>query len=808
MDSKTLQTLEYPKILERLAGYTAFAISGDKARALRPTTDLAEARRLLSETGEAVYLLDTQDNLTIGGARDVREAVERAERGGVLEPTDLLDVKSTLIAARALKRSFERTESQTPNLAAIAAQLPPPLGLIDAITRAISDRGEILDSASDKLGGIRRDLRIAHDRLLTKMQRMVSDSQISPYLQEALVTQRDGRYVLPLRAEFKGKVKAIVHDQSSSGATLFIEPLSVVDLNNEYRELQLAERDEERRVLAALSDQVGANADEISATVELVAELDLAFARGKYAVDLHASEPLLHAVQPKEETRHPGSVIRLYQARHPLLPPDTVVPIDLDLDADTYALVITGPNTGGKTVTLKTVGLFALMAQSGMHIPAQSGSEIEPLRRHLRRHRRRAVHRAVALDLLRARHQHRPHPGARRPPLPGHAGRAGRRHRPAGRRRAGPGDPHPPAGARHHHPGRHALPGAEELRPRHAGGGQRQRGIRPGDPAADLPPDHRPARALQRPVHRPAAGASARRSSTSPARASTPRTCRAEDLLDEIHRQRDLSREARAAAEDARHNAEKLRAELAERLDQIEDERREVLEDARREAQEQVAALQDEIRAVRQALSRARQPLEVLSAAEESAEELEEAVAEPVARRAPEMPQDEQQPEKTLRRPVRLGDKVRLRGLDTQGVVTSLGEEEAEVQVGQLRVRTRIAELSPIAGGSWRKQEPAGVKRGAAPAASHLAAEVQSPGMELDLRGQRADEALDSLDRYLDSAYLTGMPFVRIIHGKGTGKLRQVVREALGSHPQVKSYESGQPAEGGDGVTVVKLKPV
>ncbi len=807
MDSKTLQTLEYPKILERLAGYTAFAISGDKARALRPTTDLAEARRLLSETGEAVYLLDAQDNLTIGGARDVREAVERAERGGVLEPTDLLDVKSTLIAARALKRSFERTESQTPNLAAIAAQLPPPLGLIDAITRAISDRGEILDSASDKLGGIRRDLRIAHDRLLTKMQRMVSDSQISPYLQEALVTQRDGRYVLPLRAEFKGKVKAIVHDQSSSGATLFIEPLSVVDLNNEYRELQLAERDEERRVLAALSDQVGANADEISATVELVAELDLAFARGKYAVDLHASEPQLHAVQPKEETRHPGSVIRLYQARHPLLPPDTVVPIDLDLDADTYALVITGPNTGGKTVTLKTVGLFALMAQSGMHIPAQSGSEISLFEgiyadigdeqsieqslstfsghvtnivHILARADRRSL---VILDEL----------GAGTDPQEGaalaqailtHLLERGittlvATHYPELKSYA------------------HAMPGVVNA-----------------SAEFDL-------ETLQ-PTYHLTIGLPGRSNALSIAQrlglgeeiidlarqGIDPEDLRAEDLLDEIHRQRDLSREARAAAEDARHNAEKLRAELAERLDQIEDERREVLEDARREAQEQVAALQNEIRAVRQALSRARQPLEVLSAAEESTEELEEAVAVPVARRAPEMPQDEQQPEKTLRRPVRLGDKVRLRGLDTQGVVTSLGEEEAEVQVGQLRVRTRIAELAPIAGGSSEEAGTNRRKKRAAPAASHLAAKVQSPGMELDLRGQRADEALDSLDRYLDSAYLTGMPFVRIIHGKGTGKLRQVVREALGSHPQVKSYESGQPAEGGDGVTVVKLKPV
>jgi len=381
MEEKTLQTLEYPKILERIAAYASFSPTAEKAAALRPTADLSEAQRRQAETHEAVQLLITHPDLTIGGARDVREQVDLASHAGVLTPVDLLDVKSTLIAGRTLARTIERLNEPYPRLAELAAQMPLPVGLIDAISRAISDLGELLDSASPKLAIIRRDLRVVHERLLTKMQRMVSDSNITQYLQENLVTQRDGRYVLPLRADFKGRLRGIVHDQSASGATLFVEPLSVVEMNNQYRELQLAERDEERRILLALSGEVGAFSHEIVALIDIIAELDLVLAKAKYAEEIEALEPTLLQFPKKGHAiaggnLHPGSVIRLYGARHPLLDPETVVPVDVDLDPDTFALVITGPNTGGKTVTLKTVGLLSLMAQSGLHIPVGSGSEI------------------------------------------------------------------------------------------------------------------------------------------------------------------------------------------------------------------------------------------------------------------------------------------------------------------------------------------------------------------------------------------------------------------------------------------------
>lgn len=817
MDEKTLTILEYPKILEILATYTAFPASTERARGLRPASEIGEARLRQAETSEAVRLLATHSDLTIGGARDVRVQVDLALHGGVLTPSELLDVKSTLIAARNLSRTFERLTAQFPCLSDIAARLPAISGLVDAITRAISERGEVLDSASVKLATIRRDLRIVHDRLLTKMQRLVSDPKLIPLLQEALVTQRDGRYVLPLRAEFKGRLRAIVHDQSASGATLFVEPLGVVDLNNQYRELELAERDEERRVLAEISAQVADYGDEILQIVEVIAELDLIFARAKYAFDLRAVEPELHPFQAHgkkdgSQLVHPGSWIRLYQARHPLLDPRSVVPIDVELDEQTFALVITGPNTGGKTVTLKTIGLLALMAQSGLHIPAQSGSELsvfesifadigdeQSIQQSLSTfsgHITNIIHileqadsrSLVVLDEL----------GAGTDPQEGAAlARALLSHLLERRITTLVTTHHPELKAY-----AHATPGVAN-----ASVEFNLETLRPTYHLTIGLPGRSNALAIAQRLGMPEPIIRAARAELSPT------DLRAEDLLDEIHQQRDLARQSRVEADRARHEAESLRNTLAERLERLEDERRDLLEKARQEAEDQVQALQAEVESVRRSLVRARQPLEAIEAAEEQAEALAEAVEVPVERRiteiAPAVGSEGGLP--PLNRPIRLGDKVRLRSLNSEGVVTALGAEEAEVQVGVLRVRARLAELSPArptASGDTEtaaKSSAARRKRLVEPAASPTISLPESPGMELDLRGQRAEEALEALDRHLDAAFLAGLPFVRIIHGKGTGRLRQAVREALAHNEHVKSFEPGGDKEGGEGVTIAKL---
>jgi DNA mismatch repair protein MutS2 len=805
MDEKTLDILEYPKILEHLAGYCAFPVSVEKAGRLLPTSDMDEILRRQAETSEALHLLSVQTNLTIGGARDIREAVELASRSGVLTTSELLDIKFTMIAARNLERTFERLGEQYPHLCDIAAQLPPPSGLINAISTAISDRGDILDSASTELGNIRRQLRVIHDRLMSKLERIVGDPKNGPMLQEAIITQRDGRYVLPLRAEFKGRIKSIIHDQSASGATLFIEPLSVVEPNNQYRELQLAERDEEQRILAELSQMVGSNAEILYLMLDTVAELDLAFARGKYAEHLSGSEPVLQSIRTKDNRRHPGSIIRLHEARHPLLDPQTVVPIDVELDPQTYALVITGPNTGGKTVTLKTVGLLALMAQSGLHIPAQSGSEISVFRDiyadigdeqsieqslstfsgHINNIIRilevADQHSLVILDEL----------GAGTDPQEGAALARALLTTLLDKGITTLVTTHHPELKAFAHTTAGVLNASAEFN------------LETLQPTYHLTiglPGRSNALAIAQRLGMPSDIIKRARSELN------PEDLEAEGLLDEIHRQRDLARQARTAAEVSRQEGDVLVSELAARLESIEDERRAVLEIARAEAEKELEELRDEMRQVRRALAQARQPLEILKSAEEQVEILEEIVEEPVTRQKPEVDG------KPIHRPVRLGDKVRLRSLDTQGVVTTLGEEEAEVQVGMLRIRARLTDLQPLTGDLQLSTEDRPKVRtgevrhlygsGEGPSAGF----TPSPGLEIDLRGKRADEAIDALDSYLDSAYLAGLPFVRIIHGKGTGKLRLVVREALQDHPQVKSFEAGGDKEGGEGVTVAKLR--
>src|SRR5512134_2255618 len=300
MDSKTLSVLEYPKILERLKAFCDFSASMELARALEPTDsyDLALAR--LAETSEARRVFSVQD-IGIGGAHDIRGAVDLAARGGVLDPQQLLDIKSTLISCRELKRSLERKTGEYPRLAQLAAGLPESHGIVDAITRVVSDRGEVLDSASPKLGTLRREIKIAHDRLMSRLQKYLTES--GSKLQEPIITQRDGRYVIPLRAEFKGQIKAVVHDQSSSGATLFVEPLPVVELNNKVRELELQARDEERRILYELSAQIGEHREELIYGVENLALLDLIFAKAKYAEELRASEPVLHQLSANSHQR-------------------------------------------------------------------------------------------------------------------------------------------------------------------------------------------------------------------------------------------------------------------------------------------------------------------------------------------------------------------------------------------------------------------------------------------------------------------------------------------------------------------------
>ncbi len=796
MDVKSLETLELPLILDRLVSHAAFSASKELARVLKPSNDLHEARRRQAETTEARKLLSVKTDLTIGGAHDVRPQAMAAVRGAVLEPNQLLDLKSTLIAARTLRRQFDKTGDTFPVLATLALDLVPLPGLIDSITKVLDDRGEILDSASDKLAAIRRDLRVVHDRLLGKLQRLLGDPKIAPMLQEPIITQRDGRFVIPLRADFKGKIKSVIHDQSASGATLFIEPLTVVDLNNQLREFQLAERDEIRRILTELSRQVGEQSEAVCQIVEGLGNLDLAFAKGRYAETLKATEPILKAFEPRDDSLHPGSTLRLLAARHPLLDPETVVPIDLVLDPDIYSLVITGPNTGGKTVTLKTAGLLVLMSQCGMHIPALSGSElsvfeavyadigdeqsIEQSLSTFSSHISKIIHileqagpkSLVVLDEL----------GAGTDPQEGAALARAILSALLERRVT--------TLVATHYPELKTFAHAKQ-------------GIRNASVEFDLQ--------SLRPTYHLIIGLPGRSNALAIARRLgldgeiverarkmvSPEELQVEDLLDEIHRQRDVARRERVEAEEARERTLTMEADLARRLEAIDDERLELLQQARSEAGAEVETVQEELGKLRRQLAAAAQPLEALEAIEIELRELEQEVAEPVAHPMVEADLSDRQ--------FRLGDRVRLNTIDADGVITSLSQSQVEVQVGRLRVRARLEELTRYEGAineDRRGLEPISDRGSRSSSGSGI---TQAPPLEQDLRGMIVDEALEKLDLRLDAAFLAGLPFVRVIHGKGTGRLREAIRQAMKDNPYVASFEPGKSGEGGDGVTVIHL---
>jgi DNA mismatch repair protein MutS2 len=803
MDSKTLHILEYPKILEQLARFCDFTASAELARALEPTSNYEEAKRLLAETSEARRLLSVND-LTIGGSHDIRPAADLAKRGGILDAQQLLDIKSTLIACRELKKSLERKTGEYPLLAALAAGLPESHGIVDAVTRVLSERGEVLDSASPKLAELRRGIKAAHGRLMSRLQRYLTES--AGKLQEPIITQRDGRYVIPLRAEFKGQIKAVIHDQSASGATLFVEPLPVVELNNELRELELKERDEERRILAELSASIGEYRDELTYGIENLAALDLAFAKAKYAEEIKASEPILHKMKEnkeKEGVKRPSPfVFRLTQARHPLLAPQTVVPIDVDPQPGTRAIVITGPNTGGKTVSLKTVGLLALMAQSGLHIPAQSGSELPCFHNiyadigdeqsieqslstfsghitNIIRILKKIDHRSLVIfDELGAGTDPQEGAAIARAIL-SHLLEVGCTTLVA---------THYPELKTFAHSTEGVVNASLEFD---------IKTLRPTYHLTIGLPGRSNALLIAQKLGLPQPIIDAAKAEINPA------DLRADKLLDDIRKERNRTAREREKLEKARAKLEEQTRELEKRLEKIEDERREALAKARAEGELEVAVLKQNIESLKQQLKKARQPLQAIKAVEEKLEALEEKIEAPIERR------------QTIERKalsivggqssLRLGEKVYLETLKAEGVVTALGESEAEVQIGSLRVRARLMDLARKSGEAVISDESPAISAQSAEGRARASVTAKSPGLELNLRGKLVEDGLDELDRYLEKAYSAGLLFVRIIHGKGTGRMREAVREALKSSPYVASFEEPKDSEGGAGVTVAKI---
>jgi DNA mismatch repair protein MutS2 len=807
MHTPSLTALEYPKILALLAQRTSFSAGRSLAQNLSPTTDPEEIRQRLAATSEAVRLLEARSPISVGGVRDIRPLVERAEHDGILDGSQLLEVLDSLYAAGQLRRALQRLDESFPRLRALIRDLYPLPSLQQAIQRCIDSQGQVLDSASPRLGAIRAEIRVLQNRLNERMQSLLKRYRTA--LQEALITQRQGRYVLPIKASHKRSVKGLVHDHSGSGATLYIEPLEVVNLGNELRELELEEEEEVRRILIELSDQVAASAEPIRQTVETMAQADLILAKARFSLDLKAVEPalvvrregqlyLLAPTYSKEtETTTASTVLppqqppfRLFQARHPLLDPATVVPIDIYVGGDFRVLVITGPNTGGKTVTLKTAGLLTLMAQAGLHIPAASGSRIAVMRQvfadigdeqsieqslsTFSSHMTRIIEvlgkadldSLVLLDEL----------GAGTDPTEGSA------------------------------LARSLIEQLLELEcltlaTTHHSELKAYAYTTPGVENACVEFDVEtlsPTYVLTIGLPgRSNALAIAGRLGLDPTIIERARDwlseeeIQAEHLLEQIQRDREETHQALEKAQSSQQHAHDLERRLEREIRELKRERHQILAEARKEATEALSEVRDRVELLQRDLTTVRVTREWMAQAQRRVEEAEEAL--PSVPPAPEEPGVE-----ILGREEALseGDSVWVESLNAVGEIVTPPDSagQVEVQVGSFKVRQPLSELRK----ARKREDRTQVK-------VQVTTPTEAPPMELEVRGQRAAEVEPLLDRYLQDAYLAGLPFVRIIHGKGTGVLRRVVREILEGHPLVRSFEGAPDRDGGEGVTIAHL---
>jgi DNA mismatch repair protein MutS2 len=781
-DAASLRALEFSAITEQLAARTAFAPSRELAEATLPVGDAVHVALLHDQTDEAARLLEMHADATIGGARDIRDALARARRGGRLAPAELLDVAGTLHATDLFRRRLSRWSA--PQLAGVREDLEPAPALRERIERSIDPSGEVLDSASPALKTARRRMRVAQERLRERLNAMLHSPDLAGAIGDAIVTQRAGRYVIPVRAEAKGRVPGIVHDQSASAATLFIEPLAVVELNNAWTEATLEAAEAEARVLEALSREVERQAEGLSTSLSALARADLWLARARLAGDMDAVRPAVAE-----------DAVELLSARHPLLGPEAV-PIDLRLGErfGYRALVITGPNTGGKTVALKTLGLLALMHQSGLRVPAADGARLPVFARimadigdeqsiaqslstfssHLRNVVRflevAGPQTMVLLDEI----------GAGTDPAEGSA---------------------LAMAVVTILLERGALVAATTHYAELKAFAETQPGVTNAAVEFDV--------ATLRPTYHLSIGlpgasqafAIAERLGLAPEVLAVARErissthASLEETLAAIRRAESERAEALATASEERHaaRAERERAEVG--TDRARREAARILVEARRAADSLLAAAEREVAEARRAARSSDSAALADIGARTARRRARIAAAPPPAELVADEAALEPGPQP------RVGLWGRSRTLGRSGRIAAISG-----RTGRVTLDADGARLVVPGDDVEVVDEP-----GAAPPERDLAAEelVRRAAAELplslDLRGERVEAALERLAAHLDQALLAGADQVVVIHGAGTGALRRAIREYLADHPRVRTQRRGRREEGGDGATVGEL---
>ena len=786
---RSAATLELPAVLAMLEREAVSDLAKARAAALTPSTDEAEVRRRLAETSAARSMMVTRGSPSFSGVRDVRASLQRADMGGVLNTRELMDIAGVLAAARGAKAyAAGDGKGEKTCIDYLFQSIQANRFLEDKITSSIAGEEEIADAASSELASIRRLIRAASARVREALQKIISSPSYAKALQDPIITTRSERYVVPVKAEFKNAVPGLVHDVSSSGATLFVEPMAAVKANNELRELRAREKAEIERILAELSADCAEHSDDISRDYDLLVQLDLIFAKARlsYALD---------AVEPEISKRE----IRLHKARHPLLAKETAVPITVELGGDYDTLVITGPNTGGKTVTLKTIGLMCVMAACGLHIPAAGDSAVpvfsgvladigdeQSIEQNLSTfssHMTNIVrildecgdNTLVLFDEL----------GAGTDPTEGAA---------------------------------LAISIIEYARQRGAViaatthyaelkvYATNEKGVVNAScefDVATLKPTYRllvgipgksNAFAISERLGVPGEIIADARSRVGVESASFEATiAKLEEVRQSLEHDREEAERKLREAEENRRESAKIRVELELRLDKAEVKARRDAERIIASARETAEAAFAEIDRMRSAANEAedhRAANEARTNLLRSLNAAEERFAE-----RPAMPQEEKKPP----RPAVKGDTVELLSMGVNAEVVDVNRDGTlALRAGAMNLTAKQSEVRVVEKPKQKK------KTASAPGGASLRS-APMPA-ELDLRGMDTLEAIPVLERYIDSAVMGKLQTVTIIHGKGTGALRAAVQQALKRNKAVKSFRLGRYGEGESGVTVVELK--
>ena len=794
MNEKVLHTLEYNKILDQLTEYAFSADARSRCQKLRPITDRAQIEQLQQQTSDALSRLFKYGSLSFSGVTDIRDSLKRLEIDGALSAIELLRVCSLLESAKRAKafaRSQEDNDQPDDSLTGLFAGIEPLTPLYDEIRRCILSEDEIADDASSTLHSIRRSMRGMNDKIRAQMNSMINNTTTRSYLQDTVITMRDGRYCLPVKAEAKSLVPGMIHDQSSTGSTLFIEPMAVVNLNNEYKELQLREQEEIEVILAGLSNLTASYATQLLADYELLTELDFIFARAAFAQTYNGVAPLFN-----DDGR-----IHIRKGRHPLLDPKKVVPIDVRLGEDFRLLIVTGPNTGGKTVSLKTVGLLTLMGQSGLHIPASERSELgifdevfadigdeQSIEQSL------STFSSHMVNIIRILEQVNDRSLVLFDEL------------------CAGTDPTEGAALAISILSKLHLYGARIMATTHYSELKVYALSTPGVENACCEFDV----ATLSPTYRLLIGIPGKSNAFAiseklglPSDLITDAKGRIsksegdfEDLIADLEKSRSTIEREQLEINQYKAEIESLKEKLEQKQERLDSSRDKIL----REAKEQAYNILKEAKDVADETIRNFNKYGKAGAPVSEMEKERTKLRGKMDKAAQKMSEQKKAsvPNHNVPKKLRIGDSVKVISMNLKGTVHSLPNARGDlyVQMGILRSLVNINDLILL-----EEDAAPGTKKFQKTSAGKIKmSKSASVSTEINLIGKTTDEAIPLLDKYLDDAYLAHLPSVRIVHGKGTGALRNAVQAHLKRLKYVKSFHLGEFGEGDAGVTIAEFK--